>query len=78
MRTVAIVGYGRFGKTLRRLLGDDFKINIFYREQKDIAEIYKSEIIFYCVPMSDLETLIKKRRRYIQKQKVLIDVLSIK
>lgn len=78
MRTVSIVGYGRFGKTLRRLLGDDFKINIFYREQKDIAEIYKSDIIFYCVPISAFETLIKKHRSYIQKHNVLIDVLSVK
>ena len=67
MRTVSIIGYGRFGKTLHRLLGEDFKINIFHREQKDIAEIYRSDIIFYCVPISAFAAVIKKHRSYIQK-----------
>ena len=78
MRTVSIIGYGRFGKTLHRLLGEDFKINIFHREQKDIAEIYRSDIIFYCVPISAFAAVIKKHRSYIQKYNVLIDVLSVK
>lgn len=78
MRTVSIIGYGRFGKTLHRLLGEDFKINIFHREQKDIAEIYRSDIIFYCVPISAFAAVIKKHCSYIQKHNILIDVLSVK
>ncbi len=78
MRTVSIIGYGRFGKTLHRLLGNDFEINIFHRDQKNIAVIYKSDIIFYCVPISAFAAVIKKHRSYIRKHNVLIDVLSVK
>jgi len=76
MKTVSIVGYGRFGKTLHRLLKDDFKITIGTRD--NIPEIYQSETIFYCVPISSFNEVIKTHKKYFKDYHVLIDVLSVK
>jgi arogenate dehydrogenase (NADP+), plant len=76
MKTVAIVGFGRFGKTLYRLLKDDFKLIIINRE--NASDIIKADIIFYCVPISSFESVIKSHKKYFKKNHLLIDVLSVK
>ncbi|OGE64992.1 hypothetical protein A3I48_01065, partial [Candidatus Daviesbacteria bacterium RIFCSPLOWO2_02_FULL_36_7] len=91
MKKVSIVGFGRFGKTLYRLIKDDFiitlyDINIISHEgltkstiiAKSLKEIYSSEIIFYCVPISSFEDVISKHKKYFQNYHILIDVLSVK
>ena len=91
MKKVSIVGFGRFGKTLYRLIRDDFiitlyDINIISHEgltkstiiAKSLKEIYSSEIIFYCVPISSFEDVISKHKKYFQNYHILIDVLSVK
>ncbi|PIP63183.1 hypothetical protein COW98_00020 [Candidatus Roizmanbacteria bacterium CG22_combo_CG10-13_8_21_14_all_35_9] len=76
MRTVAIVGFGRFGKTLYRLLKDDFELVIIGRE--NAADIVKSDVIFYCVPISSFESVIRSHKKYFKDNHLLIDVLSVK
>ncbi len=91
MRTVSIVGFGRFGQTLYRLIKDDFFISIYDKDSlpqsdlskntkvvKSIAEIYNSGVIFYCVPISTFESIISNHKRYFQDHHLLIDVLSVK
>lgn len=95
MKTVSIIGFGRFGKTLYRLLHGDFDITIFdvnksvfdsFRPDKskstkiakNLEDVYKSEVIFYCVPISKFESIIKKHKKYISDNHVLIDTLSVK
>ena len=91
MKKVSIIGFGRFGKTLYRLLKDDFSITIYNRSSLDlssvdrnitiaktISKIYESEIIFYCVPISSFESVIKTHKKYFKHNHVLIDVLSVK
>lgn len=90
MRKVSIVGFGRFGKVLFRLIKDDFSITLYDKRKinsnlikntkiaKNIAEIYDSEIIFYCVPISSFEEVIAKHKKYFQDRHLLIDVLSVK
>ena len=76
MKKVAIVGFGRFGKTLFRLLKDDFELVIVGRDNpQDIA---KAEVVFYCVPISSFESVIKSHKKFFRDDHLLIDVLSVK
>jgi prephenate dehydrogenase len=92
MKTIAIVGFGRFGKTLYRLLKDDFNIILFNRTQEvfkdfkltdntlmaeNIKGIYQAEVIFYCVSIASFEEVVASHRKYFCKH-LLIDVLSVK
>ncbi len=94
MKKISIIGFGRFGKTLYRLLKDDFDITIFNRsdipqEQKEnfnkntritktLEEVYENDTIFYAVPIPQFETVIFEHEKYFRKDHILIDVLSVK
>lgn len=93
MKKITIVGFGRFGKTLYRLLKDDFIITLYNRSRIDtnglepadnttiaqsVDEIYKSDVIFYAVPIAAFESVIEKHKKYFTPQHLLIDVLSVK
>lgn len=92
MKTVSIIGFGRFGKTLYRLLSDDFDITLYNRSgidsstllknntriAKDLQDAYTSETIFYAVPISAFAQVLKKHKAYFRDDQVLIDVLSVK
>ncbi|MGH7245955.1 MAG: prephenate dehydrogenase/arogenate dehydrogenase family protein, partial [Candidatus Levyibacteriota bacterium] len=92
MITITIIGFGRFGKTLYKLLKDDFAITIFTRSEitdtsnftkqtkiaKNLADAYKNDIIFFCVPIASFENVIKKHKKYFRDFHTLIDVLSVK
>lgn len=91
-KKAGIVGFGRFGKVLARLLGDDFAITVFDRSEihpgqelakkikiaKNTSEIYENEVIFYCVPIRSFEEVIKTHKKYFRDHHLLIDVLSVK
>lgn len=76
MKTITIVGFGRFGKTLYQLLKNDFKLIIISR--KNIKDIVKADVVFYCVPISSFESVIKSHKKYFKDNHLLIDVLSVK
>ncbi len=93
MKQVSIIGFGRFGKTLYRLLKDDFKIVLYNKSKIDtkglnlsentvietnLSNIYESEAIFYAVPISNFEKVIKEHKKYFSEKNLLIDVLSVK
>lgn len=93
MKQISIVGFGRFGKTLYRLIKDDFTITLYNRSKiktedlklakntiiaKDAREAYKSEVIFYAVPISTFEQIISSHIKYVRPYHILIDVLSVK
>lgn len=90
MKTVSIVGFGRFGKTLYKLIKDDFNIIIYDKKKvelsnlgntkiaKHVADVYKAEAIFYAVPITAFEEVIDNHKKYFQKHHLLIDVLSVK
>jgi len=76
MKKVAIVGFGRFGKVLHRLLKNDFELVVINRD--NVKDIIKTDVIFYCVPISAFESVIKTHKRYFKENHLLIDVLSVK
>lgn len=93
MKQVSIVGFGRFGKTLYRLIKDDFAIVLYNRSEidsrsieltkntaiaKNLNEVYESEAIFFAVPISEFESVIASHKKYFQANHILIDVLSVK
>ena len=93
MQQVSIIGFGRFGKTLYRLLKDDFAIVLYDRggissdgvkftkqtiTTKDLKEVYASDTVFYAVPVSEFEEVISNHRAYFREGQLLIDVLAVK
>ncbi|MBI2314912.1 prephenate dehydrogenase/arogenate dehydrogenase family protein [Candidatus Daviesbacteria bacterium] len=91
MKKISIVGFGRFGQTLYRLIKDDFIITLYDKGPitsngltkntyitNNIADIYEGEVIFYAVPISNFEKVIATHKKYFQNHHVLVDVLSVK
>jgi prephenate dehydrogenase len=94
MQQITIIGFGRFGKTLYRLVKDDFAVTIFTRSEifeddkenltqhttiaKTLEEAFANDTVFYAVPIVLFEEIIQQHQKYFEKRHVLIDVLSIK
>jgi len=86
-KTVTIIGFGRFGKTLYELIKEDFDVTIYQRNEKektnfpitnDLKKAYESEVIFYAVPIQTFADVIEEHKQFFQPDHVLIDVLSVK
>lgn len=77
MKKIAIVGYGRFGKTLNRLFDGEFEVGIFHHDSPPKEIFSFSKTIFYCIPIESFEQIIKKHKAYIDNH-LLIDTLSVK
>ncbi len=89
---ISIVGYGRFGKVLHRLLKDDFIVTVYSRSEitdrsefdqntiiaQNIEDIYKNDTVFYAVPIESFEQVIAEHKRHFRDNHLLIDVLSVK
>lgn len=73
---VAIVGLGRFGKTLKKLLENNFELILINRSNP--SDIVKADVVFYCVPISSFESVIKSHKKFFKPNHLLIDVLSVK
>jgi len=77
MKKIVIVGYGRFGKTLSRLFGNDFEIGVFHHDSLPAKIFSFAKTVFYCVPIDSFEKIIKRHTKYVDGH-LLIDVLSVK
>lgn len=92
MKSLSIVGFGRFGKTLLRLFEGDFEITLFDTRKKAfvgfkpskgvriaqrVSDIYASDVIFYAVPISKFEQVIASHKKFFRNH-LLIDTLSVK
>lgn len=92
MKTVSIVGFGRFGQTLYKLLKGNFSITLYNRSidvftkheldtdtriAKSLGEVYESDTVFFAVPIESFESVLKKHKSHFRKN-LLIDVLSVK
>lgn len=89
---ISIIGYGRFGPVLYRLLKDDFSITLFSRSKikteeiltkntlitQDLSVVYDSDVIFYATPIETFGKLVASHKKYFKDEHLLIDVLSVK
>lgn len=86
---VGIIGYGRFGKTLHKLLKDDFEILIFDSDagklvgqntgtaSTSLDTVLDAQTLFLCIPINKLESFMLSAGDKLA-GKVLIDTLSVK
>lgn len=92
MKKVSIVGFGRFGQTLYKMLGDSFEVTAFDKKPavfkdfkkaknlkiaKTLEDVFKADTIFYAVPIDAFEKTIKEHKKYFNTH-LIIDVLSVK
>lgn len=79
MKRVSIIGYGRFGRTLHRLLKDDFEITLHDKsDPEELEKVYAADAVFYAVPISEFEDIISGHKKYFRPGQILIDVLAVK
>ena len=91
MKKISIIGFGRFGQVLYRLLKDDFSVVLYDKKEiaakelsknthvtKDVQEVFEREVIFYAVPIPAFEETIAAHKKYFRPEHLLIDVLSVK
>lgn len=92
IKKIGIIGYGRFGPVLYRLLKDEFPVTLFSRSgiktndvftkntsiTQDLSEVYKNDVIFYATPIESFDQVISAHKKYFRDGHLLIDVLSVK
>jgi prephenate dehydrogenase len=89
-RTLAILGFGRFGQLLARVLKPHFDISVHDRtpcdeiaaqlgvRAVDVARACEADVIVYAVPISMLETLVGDTAAMIGPAQTVLDVCSVK
>jgi len=85
MKKIGIIGYGRFGKVLAKLLEKDFTLNIYDPTIKNNTDLLvtedrllESDTIFIAVPIREFEQVIKNIAPKLSKNTTIIDVCSVK
>ncbi|HEY9778337.1 MAG TPA: prephenate dehydrogenase/arogenate dehydrogenase family protein [Planktothrix sp.] len=93
-KTVAVIGFGRFGQLWASILRSDFNVLVHDSSKEQVEQAkdtdgqfvelqraLSADVIFYCVPISAFEATIVAHRDELArggKQKLLVDVLSVK
>ena len=87
---IGIIGFGRFGKLMAKYLAEDFKVYVFSRSNKEkdigavdgipstLEEACGKDIILPSVPISEFEATLKKVKKLLKKDSIIIDVCSVK
>lgn len=77
---IGIIGYGRFGKLLVKLLSKEFHIDIYDPNEgyDDLDTVLKNTIIFIAVPIRSFEALITSIATHLQKNTTIFDTCSVK
>ena len=86
MKKVGIIGYGRFGAVLERLLSKKYKVlvsdcnpNIDKEvEFSSLEEILECFLVFVAVPIRSFEAVVQEISQYNLYNTTIIDVCSIK
>jgi prephenate dehydrogenase len=90
MRTCAIIGFGRFGRLLARILREEFPVLVYDRHPDPIAareldvEIVSLEAacaadaLFFAVPISEFESAIREARAHLGPGRLILDTCSVK
>ena len=87
MNQIGIIGFGRFGKVLARILQKGFNVIAYdpnFHDQYECVKtttldlLLEAKTIFVCVPISQLESVIKKISPNLSVDTTIIDVCSVK
>jgi prephenate dehydrogenase len=81
---IAIIGYGRFGQLLARILSPYADIFIVSSrkikgvKQIDYEDLGEVDMVIPCVPISKFEEIIKTINPFLKKNAIVMDVCSVK
>jgi len=84
MKTVGIIGYGRFGQVLGDLLKKQYEVKVYDPEIKaedltcGLEEVLESVLVFVAVPIRVFEAVIQEISQYKLYNTTIIDVCSVK
>lgn len=91
MKTVGVIGFGRFGELLAALMKKDFSITIVEQnaERKQAAQaagynvaelknIASLDILIFAVPISAIEKTLIEASRYVSENQLVLDICSVK
>tara|TARA_B100000945_G_scaffold318190_1_gene322531 strand:+ start:627 stop:1334 length:708 start_codon:yes stop_codon:yes gene_type:complete len=84
MKSIGVVGYGRFGMVLTELLRKDYSVSVYDPNasagemSKSLEDVLESRIIFIAVPIRSFESVVKKVSQYNLYNATIIDVCSVK
>ena len=89
MKTVAIIGFGRFGQLLAKIFLESTNYEILVISSKrfpdesrltftDWQGLYRADIVIPAVPISAFEETLQRISRFIHPQAVCMDVCSVK
>jgi len=83
-KSIGIIGFGRFGRLVRRYLKEDFNVYVydkFYKKDMNcvsLEEICRKDIIIISVPVSSFEEVLIEIKDCMKKDAILIDVCAVK
>lgn len=80
---IAIIGYGRFGFLLKKILENDFETLVYDRQKKDGVTNCKGALsncssVIFATPIVNFEETVKEYAPFIKKGTTIIDVASVK
>ena len=75
--TVAIVGFGRFGRLLKTILDKEHQV-VTFDSDTPLDTLHDCEHVFLCVPIRLLETTLHKITPYLAPHTTVIDTCSVK
>ncbi|TAE21121.1 MAG: prephenate dehydrogenase/arogenate dehydrogenase family protein [Candidatus Kapaibacterium sp.] len=90
IRSIGIVGFGRFGALLGRSLREDFQVCAYDSmltpekitskgiEAAPLHEVAQMDCIILCVPIVNFETTVKRLEPLISSETAVLDVCSVK
>lgn len=81
IKTVGIIGFGRFGRLLADILSDDFEVRHYKRglaNPNALQEAASADAVFFSVAMLYLEEVVKKAKPFIRSDAAILDVCSVK
>lgn len=90
IKTVAVYGYGRFGRFWADILAENFEVKVHSRrglkkeevsnnvQVTDFKGMFQCDAIFYCVAISAFEEVLKASAPYARKETLFFDTCSVK
>ncbi|MCS6803913.1 MAG: prephenate dehydrogenase/arogenate dehydrogenase family protein [Acidobacteriota bacterium] len=87
----SIIGFGRFGRLLASILMDEFSLVVHDTDRSamaaaaaqrirvvDLEQACQAENIFFCVPISTFESILRQARPHLQPNTLVMDTCSVK